>query len=77
MTAKERRSKRRQELWELLRKLMQREKDAGVGSALNKPCTPEQLAFLRQEQAKLRKELGHLDKGFAKQRAWSQGKLNY
>jgi hypothetical protein len=35
------------------------------------------VAFIRQEQAKLRKALRALDRGFGRQRAWSQGKLLY
>jgi len=37
----------------------------------------EKLVFIRQEQAKLQKALRDLDRGFRRQRAWSQGKLLY
>jgi hypothetical protein len=49
----------------------------GAAAALGVTGIPEKLEFIRQEQAKLRKKLASLDRGFGKQRAWSQGKLIY
>jgi hypothetical protein len=79
MSAKARaaRSKLRQALNLELNVWLQREKDMEVALALGKSGVPEKVAFIRQEQAKLRKALRALDRGFGKQRAWSQGKFNY
>jgi hypothetical protein len=79
LTAKERerRSKRRQSLNVELNIWLQHEKDMEVAAALKTEDLPEKLAFIRHEQAKLREVLSALDKGFRKQRAWSQGKLLY
>ena len=75
--AKQARSKLRQALNLELNVWLQREKDMEVALALGKEGVPETVAFIRQEQAKLRKSLRSLDRGFGKQRAWSQGKLLY
>ena len=75
--AKQARSKLRQALNLELNVWLQREKDMEVALALGKEGVPEKVAFIRQEQAKLRKALRALDRGFGKQRAWSQGKFNY
>ena len=79
LSAKEREShsKRRQALCKELDVWLQREKDMEVALALGKEGVPEKVAFIRQEQAKLRKALRALDRGFTRQRAWSQGKLLY
>ena len=70
------RSKRRQELHEQLSVWRDKETEALIKSATGKDVTKD-LVFIRQEQAKLEKELRTLDAGFRRQRAWSQGKLNY
>ena len=75
--AKQARSKLRQALNLELNVWLQREKDMEVALALGKEGVPEKVAFIRQEQAKLRKALRSLDRGFGRQRAWSQGKLLY
>ena len=71
------RSKQRQLLHLELGTYVQREKDMEVALALGEPGVPEKVDFIRQEQAKLRKSLRTLDRGFTRQRAWSQGKLLY
>lgn len=71
------RSKQRQLLHIDLNTYLQREKDMEVATSRREPGVPEKLAFIRQEQAKLRKALAALDRGFTRQRAWSQGKLLY
>ena len=71
------RSKQRQLLYLALNMWLQREKDMGTAAALKAGGVPEKLAFIRQEQAKLQKALRALDRGFTRQRAWSQGKLLY
>lgn len=38
---------------------------------------PKKLAFIRQEQAKLKKALRSLDRGVSRQRAWANGKFIY
>jgi hypothetical protein len=79
MTAKAResRSKQRQALCKELGVWLQREKDAEVWPGLSAQERAEKLSFCRQEQAKLRKALRALDRGFTRQRAWNQGKLLY
>ena len=79
MSAKARahRSKLRQALNLELNIWVQREKDAEVWPGLSAEVRAEKTTFCRQEQAKLRKALRSLDRGFGKQRAWSQGKLLY
>ena len=79
LSAKERasRSKRRQALCKELGVWVQREKDAEVWPGLSAQERTEKISFCRQEQAKLQKALRGLDRGFRRQRAWSQGKLNY
>ena len=76
-SARAHRSKLRQALNLELNVWLQREKDMEVALALGKEGIPEKVVFIRQEQAKLRKALRALDRGFGKQRAWSQGKLLY
>jgi hypothetical protein len=71
------RSKQRQALHVELGVWVQREKDMEVAASRRVEGVPEKLAFIRQEQAKLRKSLRALDRGFTRQRAWSQGKLLY
>jgi hypothetical protein len=71
------RSKYRQLLHKALAVWVQREADMGAAAALGVTGVPEKLDFIRQEQAKLRKKLASIDRGFGKQRAWSQGKLIY
>jgi hypothetical protein len=68
---RESRSKRRQVLCLELEVWVRREKDP------DSLASPEKAEFCRQEQAKLRKSLRALDRGFTRQRAWSQGKLLY
>jgi hypothetical protein len=75
--ARAHRSKLRQALNLELNVWLQREKDMEVALALGKEGVPDKVAFIRQEQAKLRKALRALDRGFGRQRAWSQGKLLY
>jgi hypothetical protein len=70
-------SKQRKALFEQLNVWLQREKDMEVAASLRHPGVPEKLSFIRQERAKLEKEIFKLDRGFRRQRAWSQGKLNY
>jgi hypothetical protein len=48
-----------------------------VAHDLSAETRAEKVVFIRQEQAKLRKALRALDRGFGRQRAWSQGKLLY
>ena len=74
---REYRSKRRQALCKELDVWLQREKDMEVAFDLSAEVRKEKAQFVRQEQAKLRKALRALDRGFGRQRAWSQGKLNY
>ena len=76
-SARAHRSKLRQALNLELNVWLQREKDMEVALALGKSGVPVKVAFIRQEQTKLRKALRALDRGFGKQRAWSQGKLLY
>lgn len=71
------RSKYRQLLHAALAVWVQREVDMGVAYNLTPEDRSKKLEFIRQEQAKLRKKLSALDRGFKKQRAWSQGKLLY
>lgn len=68
---RESRSKLRQSLAEKLAVWVQRENDPDAVLDL------EKVAFARQEQAKLRKELRALSRGVAKQRDWADGKLIY
>ena len=75
--ARDSRSKKRQALCVKLEVYAQCEKDMEVAAILSVPCVPEKVKFIRQEQAKLRKALRALDRGFTRQRAWSQGKLLY
>lgn len=70
------RSKRRQKFYEQLSVWRDKETEALIQSAAGKDVT-EGLIFIRQEKAKLEKELRTLDAGFRRQRAWSQGKLLY
>lgn len=79
MTAKAReyRSKLRQKLFKQMDLWDQKEKDMRVAFDLCAEDRAKKTAFIRQEKAKLQKELRALDKGIAKQRAWSQGKLLY
>lgn len=74
---KDHRSKLRQKLHLQLNIWLQREKDMEVAQSLGVQDVPQKLAFIRQEQAKLRKALGAIDRGFRRQRAWSQGKFLY
>ena len=76
-SARAHRSKLRQALNLELNVWLQREKDMEVALALSAEVRAEKTVFVRQEQAKLRKALRALDRGFGKQRAWSQGKLLY
>lgn len=71
------RSKQRQMLHVALSVWVQREKDMEVAFDLTPEVRAEKARFIRQEKAKLEKELSALDRGFSKQRAWSQGKLLY
>ena len=71
------RSKRRKSLNEELNVWLQREKDMEVAFDLSVEERKVKTQFVRQEQAKLQKSLRALDRGFGRQRAWSQGKLNY
>jgi hypothetical protein len=48
-----------------------------VAHDLSAEVRAEKVVFIRQEQAKLRKALRALDRGFGRQRAWNQGKLLY
>jgi hypothetical protein len=73
--ARRARSKLRQALYLKLNVWIQREKDMEVAVTLRHPGVPEKLEFIRQERAKLEKELQILDRGFKRQRAWSQGKV--
>jgi len=75
--AREARSQRRKSLNEELCVWLQREKDMAVAFDLCAEDRAEKLVFIRQEQAKLQKALRDLDRGFRRQRAWSQGKLLY
>ena len=79
MSAKARahRSKLRQALNLELNVWLQREKDMEVAYDLPPEVRTDKTKFIRQEQAKLRKALRALDRGFGRQRAWSQGKLLY
>ena len=79
LSAKEREShsKRRQTLCKELDVWLQREKDMEVAFDLSAEVRTKKAQFVRQEQAKLRKALRALDRGFGRQRAWSQGKLLY
>ena len=56
---------------------LQREKDMEVAFDLSVEERKVKTQFVRQEQAKLQKALRFLDRGFGRQRAWSQGKLLY
>lgn len=71
------RSKQRQLLHSELEVWVQREKDMEIASSAGATGIVEKLELIRQEQAKLRKALHALDRGFTRQRAWSQGKLLY
>ena len=71
------RSKRRKSLNEELNVWLQREKDMEVAFDLSVEERKAKTQFVRQEQAKLQKALRALDRGFGRQRAWSQGKLLY
>ena len=71
------RSKQRQLLHIDLNTWLQREKDMEIAALRGVTDVPEKLVFIRQEQAKLLKALRALDRGFTRQRAWSQGKLLY
>ena len=71
------RSKRRQTLSRELRVWLQKEKDMEIALVLGVKGVPEKVAFIRQEQAKLRKALRDLDRGVSIQRAWANGKLLY
>ena len=71
------RSKRRKSMNEELHVWLQREKDMEVAFDLSIEERKTKTQFVRQEQAKLQKALRFLDRGFSRQRAWSQGKLNY
>lgn len=71
------RSKQRQALNLELGVWVQRERDMEVALALGQTGIRDKVDFIRQEQAKLRKALRGLDRGFTRQRAWSQGKLLY
>ena len=71
------RSKYRQLLHAELSVWVQREVDMEVAFDLTPEVRAEKARFIRQEKAKLEKELSALDRGFSKQRAWSQGKLLY
>ena len=71
------RSRQRQELWVELNVWLQREKDMEIAATLGKPGLPEKVAFIRQEQAKLRRELRALERGVHRQRAWMRGDLLY
>ena len=75
--AREARSKLRQALHEKLNVWLLREKDTEVWPGLSVQERAKKAEFVQQEQAKLRKALRALDRGFSRQRAWSQGKLNY
>ena len=75
--ARAHRSKLRQALNLELNVWLQREKDMEVAHNLSAEVRAEKTVFVRQEQAKLRKALRALDRGFGRQRAWSQGKLQY
>ena len=75
--AREVRSKKRQALHKELDVWLQREKDTEVWPGLSVQERAKKAEFVQQEQAKLRKALRTLDWGFTRQRAWSQGKLNY
>lgn len=79
LSAKEResRSKLRQVLAEKLKIWDQRVKDMEIARILKDPGVEEKLVFVRQEQAKLRKELRALSRGVGKQRDWADGKLIY
>jgi hypothetical protein len=48
-----------------------------VAASRREAGVPEKVAFIRQEQAKLRKTLRILDRGVSRQRAWANGKLVY
>ena len=76
-SARASRSKLRQALNLELNVWLQREKDMEVAHDLSAEVRAEKTVFVRQEQEKLRKALRSLDRGFGKQRAWSQGKLIY
>ena len=76
-SARAHRSKLRQALNKELDVWVQRERDMEVAHNLSAEIRAEKVVFIRQEQAKLRKALRALDRGFGRQRAWSQGKLLY
>jgi hypothetical protein len=71
------RSKLRQALNKELEVWDQRVKDMEIAQILKAPGVAEKLLFVKQEQAKLQRKLKDLDRGFGRQRAWSQGKLLY
>jgi hypothetical protein len=75
ITAKERvsRSKLRQKLWAELKVWVQREKDMEVARSLSLPGVEEKLVFIRQEKAKLQREVNKADRGARKQRKWAKG----
>lgn len=69
LSVKERqsRSKLRQGLWEKLTFWREREKDPDA------IADPLKAVFVRQEQAKLRKQIHDLERGCKRQRAWVRG----
>ena len=75
--ARQSRSKLRQALNKELEVWDQRVKDMEIAQILKAPGVAEKLLFVKQEQAKLQRKLKDLDRGFGRQRAWSQGKLLY
>ena len=77
MKKREARSKKRQDLWEKLNVWLQKEKDMEVAFDLCAEDRAQKTEFIRQNKAKLQKELRALERGVHKQRAWSQGKLLY
>jgi hypothetical protein len=75
--ARQDRSKLRQALNKELAVWDQRVKDMEIALLLKAPGAAEKMLFVRQEKAKLQRKLKDLDRGFGRQRAWSQGKLLY
>lgn len=74
---KETNSRLRQKLHAEIDVWLQREKDMEIAVSLGAPGTAEKIVFVRQEREKLEKALKMLDRGFRRQRAWSQGKFLY
>jgi hypothetical protein len=74
---REYRSRQRKALWEELNVWLQREKDMEVAFDLCAEERAQKTVFIRQEQAKLRKELRNLERGVHRQRAWNRGDLLY